>query len=236
MTRGRRGSLALRRRALPSPPPCRFIPAHPLGSTPTAPSRGFPATTSQSASTPRDGTHCLHGFSRSATPSRHPRRQCRDVPSHVPCRAADQAHVAYMPDTAWPEKRTPADSSRANLCPGFDATLMVTTRPQQSPNEDWHRLPSRLTIRAPFLHRSPRQSSANAACGGLPPPPARAAPKGHASISCTAPVKKFYLRLNSLPRSWHTSGSHYAVRVAVAATFCCGSSPVLSNARVASDR
>ena len=27
ITRGRRGSLALRRRALPSPPPCRFIPA-----------------------------------------------------------------------------------------------------------------------------------------------------------------------------------------------------------------
>src|SRR5215213_887767 len=27
MTRGRRGSLPLRRRALPSPPPCRFIPA-----------------------------------------------------------------------------------------------------------------------------------------------------------------------------------------------------------------
>jgi predicted nucleic acid-binding protein len=27
MTRGRRGSLTLRRRALPSPPPCRFIPA-----------------------------------------------------------------------------------------------------------------------------------------------------------------------------------------------------------------
>src|SRR6266540_2495477 len=27
MTRGRRGSLALRRRALPSPPSCRFIPA-----------------------------------------------------------------------------------------------------------------------------------------------------------------------------------------------------------------
>ena len=29
MTRGRRGSLPLRRRALPSPPPCRFIPALP---------------------------------------------------------------------------------------------------------------------------------------------------------------------------------------------------------------
>src|ERR1700739_3251660 len=28
MTRGRRGSLLLRRRALPSPPPSRFIPAH----------------------------------------------------------------------------------------------------------------------------------------------------------------------------------------------------------------
>ena len=30
MTRGRRGSLTLRRRARPSPPPCRFIPAHSL--------------------------------------------------------------------------------------------------------------------------------------------------------------------------------------------------------------
>src|SRR5215216_6419098 len=29
MTRGHRGSLLLRCRALPSPPPCRFIPAHP---------------------------------------------------------------------------------------------------------------------------------------------------------------------------------------------------------------
>ena len=52
----------------------------PLDSTPTAPSRDFTATTSRSASTPRDGTHCLHGFSRSATPSRHPRQQCRGVP------------------------------------------------------------------------------------------------------------------------------------------------------------
>jgi len=59
----------------------------PLGSTPTAPSRGFTATTSRSASTPRDGTHCLHGFSRSATPSRHPRQQYRGVPSHVPCKS-----------------------------------------------------------------------------------------------------------------------------------------------------
>ena len=31
----------------------------PLGSTPTAPSRGFCATTSRSAGAPRDGTHCL---------------------------------------------------------------------------------------------------------------------------------------------------------------------------------
>ena len=27
--------------------------------------------------------------------------------------AADQAHVAYMPDTAWPENGHPPDSSRA---------------------------------------------------------------------------------------------------------------------------
>src|SRR5258707_8992719 len=44
----------------------------PLGSTPTAPSRDFTATTSRSVGTPRDGTHCLTGTTDSATPSRHP--------------------------------------------------------------------------------------------------------------------------------------------------------------------
>src|SRR6476620_3486510 len=38
-------------------------------------------------------------------------------------RAADRAHVAYMPDTAWPKHGHPPDSSRADLLhPGFDAT------------------------------------------------------------------------------------------------------------------
>ena len=40
MTRGRRGSLLLRRRAFPSPPPSRFIPAH--GSTKPVASAGKP--------------------------------------------------------------------------------------------------------------------------------------------------------------------------------------------------
>jgi hypothetical protein len=38
-------------------------------------------------------------------------------------RAADRTHVAYTPDTAWPEHGHPPDSSRADLLhPGFDAT------------------------------------------------------------------------------------------------------------------
>ena len=63
----------------------------PLGSTPTAPSRGLTATTSRSVSTPRDGTHCLTGTTDSATPSRHPTHrgpQYRGMPSHVPCRSS----------------------------------------------------------------------------------------------------------------------------------------------------
>ncbi len=42
------------------------------------------------------------------------------------------------------------------------------------------------TSRMPFPRRSPRRSSANAARGGLKPPP-QATPKGHTFISWTAP-------------------------------------------------
>src|SRR6266496_4312303 len=84
MTRGRRGSLLLRRRALPSPPPNRFIPAHPLGSTPiTGASQllraGPPARQ-------RIGTHSLAVSAAWEAPSRHPDQgsRYRDAPSHVP--------------------------------------------------------------------------------------------------------------------------------------------------------
>src|SRR5512132_2233740 len=41
--------------------------------------------------------------------------------------AADQAHVAFMPDTIWPVSGHPPDSSRAaGVRPGFDATCLRT--------------------------------------------------------------------------------------------------------------
>ncbi len=166
----------------------------PLGSTPTAPSRGFAATTSRSASTPRDGTHCLHGFSRSATPSRHPRQQCRGVPSHVPHRSRRPGSRRLHAGHRLARKAHPPDSSRADLLhPGFDVTLLSNDTSPAIPNQGDCAPSSRSppdASRAPFPHRSPRRSSANAACGGLQPPSARAAAKGQTFISCTAPCPK----------------------------------------------
>src|SRR6266498_3140258 len=86
--------------------------------------------------------------------------------------AADRARVAYMPGTAWPVIGCPPDSS-------WDLVRVPVPMPPQT-NFDTStakslRSPSRSppdASRAPFPHRSPRRSSANAACGGLKPPPA----------------------------------------------------------------
>jgi hypothetical protein len=81
----------------------------PLGSTPTAPSRGFTATTSRSASATRDGTHCLTVQPLGRLPLAIRHYANGSVGTRLPTfrtEAADRAHVAYMPDTAWPETRT----------------------------------------------------------------------------------------------------------------------------------
>ena len=88
----------------------------------------------------------------------------------------------------------PPDSSRADLLhPGFDVTLLSNDTSTATPeNEDCapsSRSPPDASC-APFPHRSPRRSSANAACGGLQPPSARAAAKGQTFISCTAPCQE----------------------------------------------
>src|SRR6478735_3403016 len=83
----------------------------PLGSTPTAPSRGFIATTSRSASGSRDGTHCLAVQPLGRLPLALRHEANGSVGTRLPtfhAKAADRTHVAYMPDTAWPETRTPA--------------------------------------------------------------------------------------------------------------------------------
>ena len=46
------------------------------------------------------------------------------------------------------------------------------------------------------------RSSANAACGGLPPPSARAATKGHTFISCTAPCPRSLYLQTELPSTF----------------------------------
>src|SRR5665811_1368151 len=64
----------------------------PLGSTPTALSRDFSATTSRSASTPQIGTQSLTGSSPLGTlPLAAPNtqgRQYQGMPSHVPCESS----------------------------------------------------------------------------------------------------------------------------------------------------
>jgi hypothetical protein len=42
----------------------------------------------------------------------------------------------------------------------------------------------------PFPHRSPRRSSANAACGSLTPPPAGRRRRATTFITCTAPHQR----------------------------------------------
>jgi len=82
----------------------------PLGSTPTAPSRGFGATTSRSAGAPRDGTHCLAVQPLGRLPLAIHNTN-GGVGARLPTfrtEAADRTHVAYMPDTVWPVSGSPA--------------------------------------------------------------------------------------------------------------------------------
>jgi hypothetical protein len=113
----------------------------PLGSTPTAPSRGFTATASRSAgaSTQRYSLPC--GSAAWQTPSRHRldhRRQCRDTPSHVPHKSSRPDsrrlhaghHLARNTDT----RQTPPGLATP---PGFDVTLLGNDMSTAIPeNED----------------------------------------------------------------------------------------------------
>ena len=77
--------------------------------------------------------------------------------------AADRTHVAYMPDTTWPISGHPPGSSRSSgHTPVSMSSVSFSTRQQRF---TCVRLPDpHLTpLTTPFPHRSPRQSSANAA-------------------------------------------------------------------------
>src|SRR5215212_7390332 len=150
----------------------------PLRSPPTAPSRRLPATTGRSASAPRPRYSAPCGSCPlGALPVTTPKGG--GVGVRLPtfrAEAADQAHVAFMPDTIWPRSGHPPDSSRAaGVRPGFDATCLrndtsTATPPARGCAPSSWSPPG--ASRAPFPPRSPRRSSANAAGGGLKPPPA----------------------------------------------------------------
>src|SRR3954451_11229039 len=129
--------------------------------------RSFLTTTSRSASGRRVGTQRLRFPPYDALPLAHPRttaRVCR-IGTRFPtfrAGAADRARAAFTPDTAWPISGHPPGSSRRLLTSPvsmsslrFDASTADRLRsPSRSPSD---------ASRAPFPHRSPRRSSANAA-------------------------------------------------------------------------
>jgi hypothetical protein len=73
------------------------------------------------------------------SPSRHLKNSSfgtRFLTFHA--RAADQAHAASMPDTAWPVSGHPPDSSQDRIqSPGFDVTFPISTHQQRIPKRDF---------------------------------------------------------------------------------------------------
>lgn len=124
-------------------------------------------------------------------------------------RAADQVHVAFMPDTTWPIIEHPPDSSRSyQLGSGFDATSSnLTTRHQRFTRV---RLPDpHLTpLTAPFPHRSPRSRHRSRSIWRFEASPRRAAPEGQTSISRKAPQKRQLPTKLPPSCSWHTLNSY----------------------------
>ena len=142
----------------------------PLGSTSTASSRSFTATTSRSASAIRVGTPSLAVSPAWEPPSRRHRRQYRKAPSHVPCksRRSGSRRLHAGRHLAGKTGHPPGSSRDYPLAP-----VLMPTNLFRHVNGYNARLPDPRLTRVPglFPHRSPRQSSANAAVGGLKPPP-----------------------------------------------------------------
>jgi hypothetical protein len=107
---------------------------------------------------------------RAGPPARHGEPAARLPMFHAG--AADQAHAASVPGTTWPviglpPGPAPAARSMATVsmppCERHDTSTAVRVHSSSWSPPD--------TSPVPFPHRSPRRSSANAACGGLEPPP-----------------------------------------------------------------
>jgi hypothetical protein len=129
-----------------------FLVSRPLGSTATPASSDLTATTGRSAGERRVGTQCLRFLPRHA-PSRD-LRAC-DPGRHIDARlltfrarAADQAHAASTPGTAWPVRGYPPGSSRGTEeDPRFRCQLVPIDASTATPNRIspaerfWHVFP-----------------------------------------------------------------------------------------------
>ena len=92
-----------------------------------------------------------------------------DAPSHVPCESGRPRSRRLHAGRRLASRRAPARLvpehcriARASTSSDYISTLRQRSSSRSPPDASW----------APFPHRSPRRSSANAACGGLEPPPA----------------------------------------------------------------
>src|SRR5215204_896142 len=176
-------------RFLPGPQPrlfdWTFLISRPLGSTATPASSGFTATTGRSASERRIGTQCLRFLPLAGSLSR-PWRPTTPVAVSTLAfsRSVQEPQTRLTPPSrrAPPGQSSghPPGSSRENSqTPAFDATsITLTTLQQRTPTPVsraggfWNVFPVPPDASsAPSPCRSPRRSSANAAQGGLTPPP-----------------------------------------------------------------
>ena len=162
--------------------------SRPLGSTATPASSGFTATTGRSASERRNWysmppVSAVGTLPLATLGGLRPRVDAFDARLLTfRARAADQAHAAFTPGTAWPVIGTPARLiTREQPDPSLSMPpRFVLTTPQQRtpvPSNPGRRFLERLPgphltrSSAPSPCRSPRRSSANAAQGGLAPSP-----------------------------------------------------------------
>jgi hypothetical protein len=114
--------------------PMQLLPDYPVGCMRSlngpAPSlrshyRSLTTTTSRSASTRDLGTQRLTVSAAQRTPSRRDRGSIHACLLTFRANAAEQVHVASMPDTTWPVTRVPARLiPEPKRRPGFDATYI----------------------------------------------------------------------------------------------------------------
>jgi hypothetical protein len=152
--------------------------SRPLRSAPTASSRGFTATTGRSACPPRIGTRPLAFQTLGDLPlAALPGGQYRGALSHVPHESRRPGSRRLHAGHHLASRRAPARLFPGQkVTPGSDAALSNNDASTANPVTGAFNATSPWSppdaSRAPFPSRSPQQSSAYAADGGLKPPPA----------------------------------------------------------------